>query len=719
MMQVSAVEVTPIEKVISLLSDLHEKISAEGKKEAAQYDKFACFCKEQADEKLYAIEKSNALLKDLKAERDELKYDAGMLNNEVLDLGDEQRHLQHRIDDKINHRNNQHDRYLERAQDMNEAISACGRAIEALKSSKQEMRGAKIDLTQVTSGLVKVVKRQPLLASAPGATTLLAKLDQHAPKFEYQSNDIIATLEDLLAQFHSMKKDLDFDEFNEKSQHEKEVLGLTNQHKFAKKTQDEKESIMDSKNDAMSDRNEQIVEETEHVDADEEFMKKLSGECEKAAKTFDQRAQTRSDELTALSDALDRLKSGALPNYKAADIHIDPTTGKETSLQKRGLQNRGLSLSLVEKPLSSPVMLVQIESVEHDESGVDGVLRHVGSMITEAAERTRSSTLSALAVRLGLRQTLGVKAVDHFVIVRGLIKNLIKKLEADALSEHNQKGDCDAGIKKATSDRDEANARIEAATASLTVLNAQREAAKVNEQKLNAEIAELKKAVLEATELHEELAANMEEKIGFCQEGAAAVEFALETLNEFYSKTAADVALVQKSRKYTPFGADRHGNVMDDMAPEGAQPDREYHGKQEESKGIIGILEVILSDFRRSQKNAADDEAASKEELEDFEKTAEVDTKKKKAIIQKSQERIAECDGDIADQETELKDAQGLLDSATEALEGWHAMCVKGEETWEERQAKREAEINAIREALAFLDHWQDTESRHQSEYLR
>jgi len=34
-------------------------------------------------------------------------------------------------------------------------------------------------------------------------------------------------------------------------------------------------------------------------------------------------------------------------------------------------------------------------------------------------------------------------------------------------------------------------------------------------------------------------------------------------------------------------------------------------------------------------------------------------------------------------------------------------MCVEGEETWEERKAKREQEIEALKQALQILDEWQ------------
>jgi len=71
--QGSAVGATPMQKVLSLLKDLSSKLAAEGAQEAAQYDRYACFCKQQADEKQYAMEKSDKKIAFLKAEIDELE----------------------------------------------------------------------------------------------------------------------------------------------------------------------------------------------------------------------------------------------------------------------------------------------------------------------------------------------------------------------------------------------------------------------------------------------------------------------------------------------------------------------------------------------------------------------------------------------------------------------------------------------------------------------
>merc|ERR1719428_1930151 len=69
----------------------------------------------------------------------------------------------------------------------------------------------------------------------------------------------------------------------------------------------------------------------------------------------------------------------------------------------------------------------------------------------------KSDTLSALMIQM---------KEDHFVKVRGMIKDMIAKLEADAAAEGDQKAWCDSEMEKATSKRDENIGETEADLAS-------------------------------------------------------------------------------------------------------------------------------------------------------------------------------------------------------------------------------------------------------------
>jgi len=330
---------------------------------------------------------------------------------------------------------------------------------------------------------------------------------------------------------------------------------------------------------------------------------------------------------------------------------------------------------------------VQIESVQHQAS-----IKRVQSFLDDAAERTGSRVLSALAVRVKV-------AEDHFVKVRGLIKDLIAKLEADAKAEAEQKSVCDKGMAKAINDRDEANANIEAANAKITTETARKNALEDEINDLNEAIAKLKKALLEATELRAEEKAENEKTISMAEEGAAATKTALEILKEFY-----DNAFVQTG-KYVPPDSDREGNTVGDLAPETF--DDKYHGAQNESKGIIGILEVILSDFERTIEKTKQEEEESQAAFEQFEKETNEDIDKKNKRIEEAEGELAEAKQNILDGENAKAEAEDLLESAQESLEKLEKMCVKGEETWAERAAKRKEEIEALKDALEILDNWQ------------
>merc|ERR1712146_68166 len=138
---------------------------------------------------------------------------------------------------------------------------------------------------------------------------------------------------------------------------------------------------------------------------------------------------------------------------------------------------------------------------------------------------------------------------------------------------------------------------------------------------LGEQIAELQKALKEATELRAEERAANEKTIADATAGKEAVEFALNILQEFYS----GAAFLQG--KYVPPNADREGNTVSDLAPDVFEG--EYKGRQDAAKGIIGILEIILSDFERTIDKVGSEEKEAQADFEKFEEetNADIDAK--------------------------------------------------------------------------------------------
>merc|ERR1740127_17745 len=120
------------------------------------------------------------------------------------------------------------------------------------------------------------------------------------------------------------------------------------------------------------------------------------------------------------------------------------------------------------------------------------IVKKVMTYLKGQAQKIKSKNLSNLMVKM---------TEDHFVKVRGMIKDMVAKLEADAAAEGDQKAWCDSEMEKATSKRDENIGAMEGDLAAKT--KAESTIAKLKEeiQTLLEEIAELNKSLNEATAL--------------------------------------------------------------------------------------------------------------------------------------------------------------------------------------------------------------------------
>jgi len=341
----------------------------------------------------------------------------------------------------------------------------------------------------------------------------------------------------------------------------------------------------------------------------------------------------------------------------------------------------------VEDNEDKAVSFVQLRGVASQVSKLPKAL----ALLTQKATELNSPVLSTLMIRLkfGYGNKLGK---DHFVKVRGLIKDLIEKLEADAEAEATQKSFCDENMKKATGDRDEAIGEVEAQTANID--EAEAKIAQLTEEitTLGNEIAELRKGLFEATELREEEKADNKKTIADSEAGLEAVKNAIEVLKEFY-----DNAFVQ----FVPAGADRDGNTVKDLAPAGQSGT--YHGNQDAAKGIFGLLEVIQSDFERTIKKTNEEEDEAQAAFEEFEKETKQSIEDKSKDKKDKEDEKESTEADLVEYKGKLKDAEEMLKEAKEELEKLKPLCVDTGMDWKERRARQMQEIEALKEALAIL----------------
>jgi hypothetical protein len=313
--------------------------------------------------------------------------------------------------------------------------------------------------------------------------------------------------------------------------------------------------------------------------------------------------------------------------------------------------------------------------------------------LSDAATRLGSSSLALAAGKADA-------AADHFVKVRQIIKDLVSKLEADAAAEADQKSFCDNAIGENVAGRDAAVANVEGLTSHKSQLEAEDALLLKEITELASDIASLQKGLKEATELRKSEKEENEATLATAEEGRSGTELALKILSDFYA--AAGGSLVQ----YVPPNAGRDGKTVGDMAPDTFEGD--YQGNQEKSKGIIGMLEVILSDFERTLAKVAEDEQIAQDEFDQYKAKTEDDIAAKEDSKQSKEDTRTEIKDLLVEATTSLKEENDLLSSAKKALEELKSQCIDGEETYEDRVAKRKKEIEALKQAHQILEDWQN-----------
>merc|ERR1719156_3673 len=326
----------------------------------------------------------------------------------------------------------------------------------------------------------------------------------------------------------------------------------------------------------------------------------------------------------------------------------------------------------------------------------------VANFLKGRARSTNSRVLSLIALRV---------SDSPFKKVIKMVKDMIQKLMTEAQEEAEHKGFCDTEMSTNKMTRD-------AKTEEVASLKAESEELTANISQLAEQIAALEKAISEndaavakATALRE---AEKEKNTATISDGKvaqAATNQALTVLKEFYAKAAALTPASAEEKVQGPISYDKRALAILESAKGSSAmlqipgaPEMEggsYNGA--ESGGIVGMLEVIESDFARLISETSASETSAQTEFEEF----SADSAQDKAV--KTQD-VKNKSGEKVDKETALqstkKDMKGSLVELAAANEYWEKLkpsCELPVVSYEERVAKRKEEIESLQEALKIL----------------
>merc|ERR1719235_1197015 len=285
------------------------------------------------------------------------------------------------------------------------------------------------------------VSNVALKAASSGVDlTGLLQVGEDPAGFKFHSGEIIELMVDTLKKFKVNKNDLDAEEAEKKHTFDMAQGARFNQIKALTASLEEATKEAGAKENRKFEADEECDKTKEDRTADNTFMDDLTSQCEAKAVAWDARSKTRSNELTAIDGAIATLKGEVSGNY-AANKKLVGLVSEHSQVSKTG--QKGHWVWVEDKDEASVNFLQKKQVHSHNKKQI---VHKMMTYIKEQAKKLNSDQLSALAIRM---------KEDHFVKVRGMIKDLIAKLEADASAEADQKAWCDSEMEKSTSKRDE------------------------------------------------------------------------------------------------------------------------------------------------------------------------------------------------------------------------------------------------------------------------
>jgi len=446
-----------------------------------------------------------------------------------------------------------------------------------------------------------------------------------AAVYKSQSGNILDTLEDLLEKAEGQLDALRKEETN--SRHNFEMLKQSLEDEIAFATKDmntaKKDTAGSAERKSTADGDLRVT--TKELASDEDTKGSLHQTCMNRAQEFESETKSRSEELKTLAQAKSVIKEAT--GGAASFLQVDRSS------------------------VTSSEELASFEAVR---------------VVRDLARKEHSRVLAQLASRMAAAMRSG--AGDPFGKVRGLIRDMIEKLEQEAGADATKKAYCDKELK-------ETNAKTLEKTTEIEMLSTRIDQASAKSAKLKAEVAALQDQLAKLAKSQAEMDALRREESGLYTEskaeqekGLEGVKLALKVLKEYYASDANHEAAV---------GA---------------------------AGGIISLLETVESDMTKTLAALMTQEETAASEYDRMSKKNEIEKATKDQSVLYKVKESKQLDKSTSENNADRSAVQAELDAVSGYLAKIEEQCIAKPEAYSERVRRREAEVAGLKEALNILE---------------
>lgn len=486
--------VSPIEKVVQLLTDMHQQGTEEWQKE----EKEAAVFSQNCDDTQQRLKKEISQLKDAIQTEDakiaKANAAADGLQQAIAVLVETGRLDQADLSGARKVRKQENADFLKTQQDYAESLDALERAIQHLQNDSVEKEtvvrllqdGVK---TRSAASAVSALLDSPPQATSvgyksamDGVISMLKNLNQ---QFREEMNNLVQEEEQAFRAFELLEQGLNQKMADEKAQVKRDQERKAEQISLGAAAEEEKASLNEDVKSTSGD------------------LRETKASCNRNNALYAKQHNLREEELTALQQAID-LMSGEAVSAAGANIkHHGETADLEESF-------------------------IQLGS-----AGNDAHLPEVISLLTARSSSLHSPILSALSLRI---------QAAPFKKVLKMIRDMISRLQEQSVKEAEAHGWCQA--KKA-----ETKIEVEDKSSTQSQLSTEKESLTAKVSKLTTEIEDLAKEIAflsqdrgAATKLRAENKAENQRVIAESVSGQEAVAKAVGVLRDFYASGAEHVS---------------------------------------------------------------------------------------------------------------------------------------------------------------------------------
>jgi len=347
--------------------------------------------------------------------------------------------------------------------------------------------------------------------------------------------------------------------------------------------------------------------------------------------------------------------------------------------------------SVEEKEGSSGQAFLQRRTVSRhlpDEDRSQAV-HQISQLLRTVGGKTKSAALTSLAMEI----SSGDVAPRGMEKIKSLVTELIKRLQGEASKEATQKGWCDKSTGAATTKKGSLSEAVDDLNDSVAKLEADRKSLKINLSKLADEIEALKDDRKKSDKMRKEEKSENAETVKEAKEGQAAVNQAIGILEKFY-KGAAKTK--DKEFKTTKKVAENSGNA-------GFSAGEAYKGSQSSATGVLGMLEVIQSDFVRTITETGKAETEGQQDYKAFTVRTQISLKEKEVIERARKKEKNDAESKMESQKDTLEKKTELLSNTDKELAQLKKACIDTGMSYAERESRREEEVAALEKGLSIL----------------